>query len=201
MNLFPPSPNDNLLPGDGTVIYLGRVMTQAKADVLLESLLREVPWHRDEIVMFGRRITTAREVAWYGNPGASYTYSGATKHPLPWNDELLTLKSLVEPLAGTRFNSCLLNLYHNGREGMGWHSDAEKELGTNPVIASISLGAERRFCFKHKRTGERVEMVLAHGSLLVMKDETQANWLHSLPKAAKINAPRINLTFRAIKEQ
>jgi alkylated DNA repair dioxygenase AlkB len=198
MDLFPPGPHENRLPCDGTVQYFGKVLTDSEAGTLMETLLHHVPWRRDEIVMFGRRVATAREAAWYGDPGTSYTYSGATKQPIPWNAPLMELKPRVESLCNARFNSCLLNLYHNGTEGMGWHSDDEKELGPNPIIASVSLGAERRFCFKHKRTGERMEIVLEHGSLLVMKDQTQANWLHSLPKAAKVTGARINLTFRTI---
>lgn len=198
MNLFPPAPHENLIPCDGTVHYVGKILSDTEADAFMESLLHQVPWRRDEIVMFGKRITTAREVAWYGDPGASYTYSGAKKDPLPWNEPLMEFKARVEGLSDARFNSCLLNLYHTGSEGMGWHSDDEKELGQNPIIASVSLGAERRFCFKHKRTGERVEILLEHGALLVMKGATQANWLHSLPKAAKVTDPRINLTFRTI---
>lgn len=198
MALFPPAPHENLLPCEGTVHYFGKVFADVAADAFMASLLHQVPWQRDEIVMFGKRVTTAREVSWYGDPGASYTYSGATKQPLPWNEPLLDLKARAESLSGARFNSCLLNLYHDGKEGMSWHSDDEKELGPNPTIASISLGAERRFCFKHKDTGERVEMVLEHGSMLVMTGETQTHWLHSLPKTAKVTAPRINLTFRSI---
>ncbi|MEY4484578.1 MAG: hypothetical protein RL693_2030, partial [Verrucomicrobiota bacterium] len=128
----------------------------------------------------------------------SYTYSGTTKQALVWTEELRELKVLVEKFSGTSFNSCLLNLYHDGDEGMAWHSDDEKSLGRNTTIASLSFGAERKFCFKHKRTQQTVSLMLESGSLLVMKDATQSYWLHRLPKSAKIKTPRINLTFRTI---
>jgi alkylated DNA repair dioxygenase AlkB len=128
----------------------------------------------------------------------SYTYSNTTKQALAWTKELFHLKQIVEEVAETKFNSCLLNLYHNGNEGMGWHSDDEESLGKNNTIASLSFGAERNFSFKHKHTKQIVSFVLEHGSLLIMKDTTQTNWLHSLPKSKSITRPRINLTFRTI---
>jgi alkylated DNA repair dioxygenase AlkB len=160
------------------------------------SVLQNVAWKNDEVVIFGKHITTKRQVAWYGE--GDYTYSNTTKKALDWTLELLELKEIVEGLAGTKFNSCLLNLYHDGNEGIAWHSDDEKELGD--VIASISLGAARRFLFKHKQTKEAVELMLESGSVLVMKGETQKNWLHSLPKSTRVTEPRINLTFRRIKK-
>jgi alkylated DNA repair dioxygenase AlkB len=129
-----------------------------------------------------------------------YTYSNSTKQALPWTNELSYLKQIVEKYAGIKFNSCLLNLYHNGNEGMGWHSDDEGSLGKNNTIASLSFGAERKFSFKHKRTKQIVSLVLEHGSLLVMKGTTQSNWLHSLPKSKNRTQPRINLTFRTISK-
>ena len=134
----------------------------------------------------------------YGDADYEYTYSKTTKRALPWTIELLELKSIAEEITGEKFNSCLLNLYHNGNEGMTWHSDAEKDLKKNGAICSLSLGAERKFVFKHKQTKETVSLVLEHGSLLIMKDTTQTNWLHSLPTTKLINKPRINLTFRTI---
>jgi alkylated DNA repair dioxygenase AlkB len=125
----------------------------------------------------------------------------STKQALAWTKELYELKQMVEEFAGTTFNSCLLNLYHNGDEGMGWHSDDEESIGKNNTIASLSLGAERKFLFKHKQTKQIVSLVLEHGSLLIMKDVTQANWLHSLAKSKNVTQPRINLTFRTIKPQ
>ncbi|MGL4401495.1 MAG: alpha-ketoglutarate-dependent dioxygenase AlkB family protein, partial [Luteolibacter sp.] len=160
--------------------------------------LRDIPWKNDEAVIFGKRIVTARKVAWYGDSDFSYTYSGTTKQALVWTEELAALKSLVEERSATRFNSCLLNLYHDGNEGMAWHSDDEKSLGKNSTIASVSLGAEREFRFKHKRREEKVSVLLESGSLLVMKGTTQTHWLHSIPKSKKIKTPRINLTFRTM---
>lgn len=201
MDLFPPASDLNLLPCDGTVHYHGRVLTPAEADGHTAALLAEVPWQHDEAVIFGKRIITARQVAWYGDQRFSYTYSGATRHALPWTPRLLALKALVERHCAVTFNSCLLNLYHNGNEGMAWHSDDEKSLAKNGAIGSLSLGAERRFCLKHKRTGQGTEVLLEHGSLLVMKDATQTHWLHSIPKAKRITTPRINLTFRMMVAQ
>jgi alkylated DNA repair dioxygenase AlkB len=137
-------------------------------------------------------------VAWYGDRDFEYTYSNTTKRALPWTKELLELKAILENRTGEKFNSCLLNLYHNGDEGMAWHSDGEKDLKANGAIASLSFGAERKFSFKHKKTKETVKVILEHGSLLVMKDTTQTYWLHRLPTTKLITTPRVNLTFRTI---
>jgi alkylated DNA repair dioxygenase AlkB len=198
MDLFGNDPTANLLPFDGTVNYHGQIVSDAEARHYFEALLDGVPWRNDETIIFGRHIVTARKVAWYGDSAYSYTYSGTTKQALIWTAELLTLKSIVEKRTGTKFNSCLLNLYHNGSEGMAWHSDDEKSLGRNTTIASLSLGTERKFCLKHKRAQQTISIILETGSLLVMKDATQTNWLHSLPKSKRITTPRINLTFRTI---
>jgi alkylated DNA repair dioxygenase AlkB len=198
MDLFPSDPAVNLLPYDGTVHYHGPIFSHVQSQSAYETLLREIPWKHDEAVIFGKRIITARKVAWYGDSHFSYTYSGTTKHALLWTPELVALKRTVEQLTATVFNSCLLNLYHDGDEGMAWHSDDEKSLGKDSTIASVSLGAEREFRFKHKRTAEKVSVLLASGSLLVMKDTTQSHWLHAIPKSKKITSPRINLTFRTM---
>jgi alkylated DNA repair dioxygenase AlkB len=198
MDLFAPYPALNLLPSDGVVNYHGPVISTTEAWRTFEALMSEVPWRNDEAVIFGKRIVTARKVAWYGDSNFAYTYSGTTKEALPWNTELRALKALVEQITGSTFNSCLLNLYHHGDEGMAWHSDDEKSLARDSSIASISLGAERKFCFKHKRTAEAASVILEHGSLLVMRGATQTHWLHSLPKTKKVTAPRINLTFRTM---
>lgn len=188
----------NILPRDGMVYYYGIIMLQEQADKYLELLLKNILWQNDELVIFGNRIVTKRKVAWYGDSDYLYNYSNSTKQALQWTKELIRLKQLVEKLTEVYFNSCLLNLYHNGNEGIGWHSDDEKILGEINIIASLSFGAERKFLFKHKQTKQIVSLVLEHGSLLIMKDSTQLNWLHSLPKSKKINKPRINLTFRTI---
>lgn len=198
MDLFQPDPAANLLPCDGTVTYHGPIFDGAAAKRYHDILLATVPWQHDEVVIFGKRIVTARKVAWYGDPGFSYSYSGTTKQPLPWTPELRELKDIAEARTGAMFNSCLLNLYHDGREGMGWHSDDEKSLVRDGCIASMSFGAERKFSFRHKRTKETVSVMLEDGSLLVMAGTTQTHWHHQLPKSAKAGAPRINLTFRTM---
>ena len=190
--------NHNLLPKDGTVNYYGKIIDQEEADAFYLQLLENIEWKNDEAVIFGKKILTKRKVAWYGDENFEYTYSNSTKKAIPWTPELLKLKALAEEKTGEEFNSCLLNLYHNGEEGMAYHSDGEKDLKKNGAIASLSFGAERRFSFKHKFTKEKVELLLEHGSLLVMKDQTQSFWLHRLPPTKKIHTPRINLTFRTI---
>ena len=193
-----PKQETTLLPHDGTVIYYGQIMARQQADYYLEALLNNVAWKQDEAVIFGRHILTKRKVAWYGDHEFEYTYSNITKQALPWTKELLELKAIAEQETGETYNSCLLNLYHNGDEGMAWHSDGEKDLKKNGAIGSMSFGAERKFSFKHKRSKETVSLLLEHGSVLVMKDDTQTNWLHRLPPTKKIMTPRVNLTFRTI---
>jgi len=199
MNLFDNYTDEtaNLLPYDGTVHYYGKLLSSS-ADHYLDRLLDSIAWKHDEAMMFGKHIITKRKVAWYGDEAYSYTYSKKTKQALLWTDELRTLKDLVEQKTETKFNSCLLNLYHSGNEGMGWHSDDEKDLEENSAIASLSLGAERKFAFRHKQSKETVALMLEHGSLLVMKDTTQTHWHHQLPKTKKVTSPRINLTFRSM---
>jgi alkylated DNA repair dioxygenase AlkB len=190
----------NVLIQDGTVNYYGKIMSSEVANQYFDSLMQNIRWKKDEVIIFGKHITTKRKVAWYGDSEYLYTYSSATKKALAWTKDLGELKQLVERYAETKFNSCLLNLYHNGNECMGWHSDDEKPLGKNNTIASLSFGAERKFSFKHKQSKQTVSLILEHGSLLVMKGATQSNWLHSLPKSKNITQPRINLTFRTIHE-
>ncbi|POY35318.1 alpha-ketoglutarate-dependent dioxygenase AlkB [Solitalea longa] len=192
---------DNLLPYDGIVNYFGPILPPNKAHQYFLDLLTTIEWKHDEAIIYGKHIITKRKAAWYGDKEYEYTYSNTTKKALPWTKELLELKLLIERLSFTKFNSCLLNLYHNGEEGMTWHSDDEKSLGRNTIIASVSLGAERKFSFKHKQTKATISLNLEPGSLLLMKGSTQTNWLHSLPKSKKIITPRINLTFRTIVDQ
>ena len=198
MDLFDQDRISNLLHKDGTVNYYRNVLTHNEANRYFDLLLQNILWRNDEAVIFGKHIVTKRKVAWYGDSDYLYTYSNTTKQALTWTKELSDLKQRVEEVTGTKFNSCLLNLYHNGDEGIAWHSDDEKPLGENSIIASLSFGAERKFSFKHKHTKQTISVVLEHGSLLIMKDATQTNWLHSLPKSKKITRPRINLTFRTI---
>ena len=198
MDLFGNDPALNLLPCDGVVNYHGTILSPADTRRYYETLLHEIPWKHDEAVIFGKHIVTARQVAWYGDSNFSYTYSGTTKQALVWTAELAALKAIVETLTATVFNSCLLNLYHDGSQGMAWHSDDERSLGRDTSIASVSLGAEREFRLKHKRLDEKISVLLESGSLLVMKGATQTHWLHSIPKSKKITKPRINLTFRTM---
>ncbi|MNU69030.1 2OG-Fe(II) oxygenase superfamily protein [compost metagenome] len=202
MDLFGNSFNasTNLLPKDGIVNYYSVIFTKQQADFFLETLLNSIEWRNDEAVIFGKRIITKRKVAWYGEKPFEYTYSNTTKHALPWTKELLELKSAIEEKTGETFNSCLLNLYHDGSEGMAWHSDGERDLLKNGAIGSLSFGSERKFAFKHKQTVEKVELILEHGSLLVMKGTTQTHWLHRLPPTKLSKKPRVNLTFRTIVE-
>ncbi|AZP12364.1 alpha-ketoglutarate-dependent dioxygenase AlkB family protein [Undibacterium parvum] len=188
----------NLLPKDGVVNYYGKLLPAKQADDYFACLMQSIAWENDQALIYGKLILTKRKVAWYGDKKFEYTYSNTTKHALPWTAELLELKALVEQRTGEKFNSCLLNLYHDGEEGMAWHSDAEKDLKKNGAIGSLSFGAERKFAFKHKVSQEIVSLVLAHGSLLVMKGTTQSHWLHRLPPSKRISAARINLTFRSI---
>jgi alkylated DNA repair dioxygenase AlkB len=188
----------NLLPADGIVDYYGQVLANAEAARYLDRLLKDIAWRNDEAVIFGRHIITKRKVAWYGDSNYTYAYSNIIRQASPWTEDLLGLKVMTEQLTGATYNSCLLNLYHDGEEGMAWHSDDEKELAQDGAIASLSFGAERRFLLRHKQTKEQVEVRLASGSLLVMRGTTQTHWLHSLPKMKKVRAPRVNLTFRLI---
>jgi alkylated DNA repair dioxygenase AlkB len=189
----------NLLSQDGIVYYYGKQFDAKEANQYYESLLNTIEWKNDQALIFGKLIITKRKVAWYGDTDYEYTYSNTTKRALPWTTELLALKKIVEAITDEKYNSCLLNLYHNGTEGMAWHSDAEKDLKKNGAIASLSFGAVRKFAFKHKATNQTVSLLLENGSLLVMKGTTQTNWLHRLPPSTRITTPRINLTFRFIE--
>ncbi|SEB51059.1 Alkylated DNA repair dioxygenase AlkB [Tenacibaculum sp. MAR_2009_124] len=189
----------NLLPKDGTVLYYGLVISKDESEIYYKQLLNTIDWRNDEAIIFGKRMVTKRKVAWYAEKPFEYSYSNTTKTALPFNKELLELKKLIEKETQETYNSCLLNLYHDGSEGMAWHSDGEKDLKKNGAIASVTFGAERKFAFKHKKSKEVVSLVLQHGSLLVMKDTTQTHWLHRLPPTKKVHRPRINLTFRTIE--
>lgn len=198
MELFDRSVNQdqNHLPQDGEVFYYGKVFSVDLADEYYEQLLHEIEWQFDQAVIFGKTIQTKRKVAWYAEQSFSYRYSGTTKTALPWTETLKKIKSRIEEVSGESYNSCLLNLYHSGEEGMAWHSDGETELKKHGAIGSVSFGAERKFAFKHKQTKERIDLWLEHGSLMVMKGTTQSHWLHRLPPTKKVLTPRVNLTFR-----
>lgn len=203
MNLFENiiDKTKNWLPKNGTVNYYGKLFPVTEADYYLDKLLHTIEWRNDEAIIFGKKIITKRKVAWYGDKAFEYTYSNTTKYALPWTKELLALKNKIEQETGEKFNSCLLNLYHTGEEGMAWHSDGEPDLKKDGAIGSLSFGAERKFAFKHKKTAEKVELILENGSLLVMKGVTQTHWLHRLPPTKRITKPRVNLTFRTIIDE
>lgn len=199
MDLF----NDslNILPFDGEAHYYGPIIPLDQSNKYFEILLKSIDWKNDEVVIFGKKIITKRKVAWYGDKPFSYTYSNTTKFALSWTKELLEIKRIAEEFSEDTYNSCLLNLYNEGDEGMAWHSDGEKDLKKEGAIASLSFGAERKFAFKHKSTQKKTDLILQHGSLLVMKGKTQEHWMHRLPPTKKITGPRINLTFRTIVRQ
>jgi len=198
MDLFNQETITNILPYDGVTNYHGQIISDELSLYYYNTLLKDIAWKNDEAVLFGKRIITKRKVAWYGDTNFEYNYSNVTKQALVWTKELLELKELVEKESNAHYNSCLLNLYHSGEEGMAWHSDGEKMLKKNGEIASLTLGAARKFSFKHKESKQKIDIVLERGSLLVMKDTTQTNWLHRLPPTKLIKTPRINLTFRTI---
>lgn len=202
MNLFDAfnDPSINLLPKDGEVNYFGIVFSKSDTDYFFKELMNNIAWKNDEAVIFGKHFITKRKVAWYGDKPFEYSYSNKTKIALPWTEALKTIKAITEEKTKETYNSCLLNLYHDGNEGMAWHSDAEKDLKKHGAIASLSFGAARKFSFKHKTDQTKIDVHLEHGSLLVMKGTTQTHWLHRLPPSTKITTPRINLTFRTIVE-
>jgi alkylated DNA repair dioxygenase AlkB len=188
--------SENLLPKDGIAIYHGVIFGEKEATQISKELLDTIPWKQDEVVMFGKKIMTKRKVAWYADAGITYTYAGVKKSGLEWTSALIGIKQKVEAITGAKYNACLLNLYHEGEEGMGWHQDNEKEIVAESSIASLSFGAVRKFAFKHATTNERIDIELENGSLLDMKGAIQHHWYHSLPKTTRIKQMRINLTFR-----
>lgn len=191
----------NLLPKEGCAYYFHDIFDEVTSDKLFRSLLNTLTWEHDQLLMFGRRVTTQRKVAWVADGDHSYTYSGATKTPQIWTSELLQIKERAEVLGNWKFNSCLLNLYHNGNEGMGWHSDDEPELDQDAPIVSISFGGVRKFGFRNKQDKTSISFSLGNGSALVMNSPTQEYWKHSLLKTKQSVGPRINLTFRSIKSE
>ena len=191
----------NLLPFHGECHYSEGFLNEAESARVFRILMEEVPWVQDEVLIFGKRHITARKTAWYGLQPFSYTYSGIERTALPFTPELEALRKRCETASGHSFNSALLNLYHSGAEGMGWHSDDEKSIVPQSAIASLSLGAARKFRFRHRLTATTTEIFLNPGSLLLMAGETQEYWKHGLPKMLRVKAPRINITFRLMKPQ
>ena len=201
MDLFNPEHPQNILPYDGCVEYWSVIFNKKDADRYFKILLESLAWENDKVYIFGKEIITKRKIAWYGDRAFGYTYSNYTKKALPWTQELLELKKILENKIQETFNSCLVNLYHDGSEGMAWHSDGEKDLKKRGTIASLTFGAERKFSFKHKNSKEKIDLILEHGSLLLMKENTQDHWLHRLPPTTTTKKARINLTFRNIIEK
>lgn len=198
-DLFAPAPTDNLLPYDGKVNDLGIVIDYPSA--LYYALLTTLPWQSDIVTLFGKTHVTTRQMVWIGESAASYQYSGHRRQAIAWTDSVFHVKHHIErQLAkigiNTHFNSCLLNYYPSGDDGMGYHADDEKELGNQPVIASLSLGATRKFVLKHKKTQDKVELYLESGQLIVMHGETQKYWKHTVTKTKTVLEGRISLTFR-----
>ena len=191
----------NIIHQDGIALYYEKVISGEQIKPLYDELLNNINWENERVVMFGKEIITKRKVAFYSDPSIAYTYASKTKIGLPWGDPLIKLKNMVESVTKQAYNACLLNLYHNGEEAMGWHCDNEKEIVANSSIASLSIGATRKFSFKHKVTKETISIQLENGSLLEMKGTIQSHWLHALPKSKKITESRINLTFRQMHTQ
>ncbi|MDP6449996.1 MAG: alpha-ketoglutarate-dependent dioxygenase AlkB [Lentisphaeria bacterium] len=185
---------------DGDVVFDAAFFSASDADRLLAALLSSLLWEQHLVRVYGRTHPAPRLSAWYGDEGVRYTYSGLTLEARPWTPELQNIRSQVEAAAGASFNTVLLNQYRDGKDSMGWHSDDEPELGTNPVIASVSFGDARRFIMRHKTRGdiERVELALGHGSVLIMRGATQHNWQHHVPRTTRSVGTRVNLTFRLV---
>ena len=202
LDLFsePKDPRKPTLLRNGEYIYIPNFYKQEVADGLFTSLKSTIAWKQESMNMYGKEVKFPRLTAWYGDDDKSYSFSGVKLEPLPWTKELLQIKYDIQPLCETSFNSVLLNLYRDGNDSISWHTDAEKELGKSPIIASVNFGAERVFQLKHMHTQEKIEILLQHGSLLVMMGELQHYWKHQVPKSKKITQPRINLTFRVIRD-
>lgn len=194
--------NNNLLSQHGELYLLPNFLNAEDADNAYVWLLQNIKWKQYHIKMFGKLLAQPRLTAWYGSAGSNYSYSGLNLAPEPFSQELLGLKNKIEQLGSTQYNSVLLNLYRNEKDSMGWHADDEKELGINPIIASLSLGQTRKFQVKHKNDKNlNLNLLLTHGSLLLMKGEMQHYWQHAIPKSKNSCGQRINLTFRNILEK
>ena len=200
-DIFAPKLTDNLLPYDGLVNDLGIVIDYPSP--LFYNLVTELPWQEDIVTLFGKTHVTTRQIVWMGDSDIDYQYSGHTRQTIPWTETVFHVKHHIEQKLldlgiDANFNSCLLNYYPSGEDGMGYHADDERELGEQPVIASLSLGATRKFVFKHKKTQDKVELYLESGQLIVMHGDTQSFWKHSITKTKKVTTGRISLTFRQI---
>ncbi|WP_026978646.1 alpha-ketoglutarate-dependent dioxygenase AlkB family protein [Flavobacterium tegetincola] len=194
-----PNNGDSTVLQNGEYIYIPNFLGTKTADRYLEAFKNNIEWQQQSMNMYGKQVLFPRLTSWYGENDKAYSFSGITLNPHAWSEELLQIKSLIEPISEVEFNSVLLNRYRDGNDSISWHTDAEKELGRNPIIASVNFGAERKFQLKHNDTQEKHEIVLKHGSLLLMKGELQHFWKHQVPKQKNITKERINLTFRVIK--
>ena len=192
------TPTGKVIVDHGEYIFLPGFFNPAESDRYMASFKEKVQWKQKSMNMYGRRVPFPRLIAWYGHDDTSYSFSGITLQPLHWLPEMLEIKSRIEPVAEVTFNRVLLNLYRDGKDSVSWHTDAEPELGLNPVIASVSFGAARKFQLRHLHTKEKIELELTNGSLLIMQGELQHYWQHQVPKTAKPVGERINLTFRVI---
>lgn len=187
-----------LVDYDGEAILYSDFLDSQQADHYFSLLLNNLSWQVEHIKFYGKEVKVPRLVAWYGDEAAEYRYSGVSHKPLEWTRELLELRERISSYTGFTFNSVLANLYRDEKDSMGWHSDKEKELGPTPIIASLSLGAERTFKLQHNKAKEVIEVVLNPGCLLIMKGTLQRHWRHCVPKAKEAKSARINLTFRTI---
>jgi len=184
---------------DASIIYYPNFFSTEEATILFDTLQKEIPWQQDDIKVYGKVYPQPRLTALFGNEGKPYSYSNITMQPHKWSPLLVSIKEKIEKVTEVIYSTVLLNYYRDGKDSNGWHADNEKELGTNPIIASLSFGAERMFQLKHNTiSNQKINIPLAHGSLLVMKGATQHFWKHQIPKTTKPIGPRINLTFRII---
>lgn len=205
-NIIPIINNDNPKSGltkikNGEYLFYPDFFSKAESDLHLQSLIKDIDWKQESMNMYGKQVNFPRLTAWYGDNDKPYSFSGITLEPKTWTKELIEIKEKIEPISNVVFNSVLLNLYRSGNDSISWHTDSEKELGNNPVIASVNFGATRNFQLRHNETKEKIEIELTHGSLLIMQGELQHFWQHQVPKTSKIVNERINLTFRVIKSQ
>lgn len=207
LNLFSTAKNSNgaiaenylHFVNNGEYLYLPHFFSKIESDAFLSALCNGIEWKQEGMKMYGKDLKFPRLTAWYGDNNKPYSFSGITLNPNKWTKEILDVKERIEPISNVIFNSVLLNLYRNGMDSISWHQDNEKELGTNPVIASVSFGVARVFQLRHKNTNEKIDITLQHGSLLIMKGEMQHFWQHQLPKTKMEIGTRVNLTFRVIK--
>lgn len=184
---------------NGEFLFYPNFFSKKESDLFLQKLKNDIEWKQESMNMYGKQVNFPRLTAWYGDNDKPYSFSGITLTPKLWTKELYEIKEKIEPISKVNFNSVLLNRYRNGNDSISWHTDAEKELGTNPVIASVNFGAIRKFQLRHTKTKEKIDIQLTHGSLLVMQGELQHFWQHQVPKTKKNVTERINLTFRVIQ--